>query len=294
MIFSENFYRFSFLPFHELYEIKHIVKGNIECKMKRLHSLLKHLIRLHTNGSKKKRCEGFSTLITQKLLNTMWELTKAQSPPPQLIAKSHFKPDECKVICTQLIAMGTELQPSPPTIRALTIVSFKGLAIEFTESIYMMCCVNVTDTTAEERRWLWKRVGESSSRLLQLGVKVGNNGGGGGWGVERADTTEAVRFSMLHFHTYQNAARWFWSKTFGLEGSWNTHRSRGGALFLIHPFLVALNNHTDKKRRAFAGRRGHREQTWWIKHGQPLGVTTVHHICASFTRLALLSLWNHF
>lgn len=183
--FSENFYWFSFLPFHELYEIKHIVKGNIECKMKRLHSLLKHLIRLHTNGSKKKkRCEGFSTLITQKLLNTMWELTKAQSPPPQLIAKSYFKPDECKVICTQLIAMGTELQPSPPTIRALTIVSFKGLAIEFTESIYMMCCVNVTDTTAEERRWLWKRVGESSSHLLQLGVKVGNNGGGGVWSVQ--------------------------------------------------------------------------------------------------------------
>lgn len=82
--------------------------------------------------AKKKRCEGFSTLITQKLLNTMWELTKA--PPPQLIAKSYFKPDEYKVISTQLIAMGTALQPSPPTIRALTIVSFKGLVIEFTES----------------------------------------------------------------------------------------------------------------------------------------------------------------
>lgn len=62
----------------------------------------------------------------------MRELTQAQFPP-QVIAKSYFKPDECKVISTELIAMGTELQPAPPSKPVLTIVSFKGDMIEFTE-----------------------------------------------------------------------------------------------------------------------------------------------------------------
>lgn len=148
--------------------------------------------------AKKKKMWGFlHTDHTEIIEHNVKAYHSPIPPPPQLIAKSHFKPDECKVICTQLIAMGTELQPSPPTIRALTIVSFKGLAIEFTESIYMMCCVNVTDTTAEERRWLWKRVGESSSRLLQLGVKVGNNGGGLGCGACRHNRSCQVFHAAL-------------------------------------------------------------------------------------------------
>lgn len=77
---------------------------------------------------KREMWEGFFTLITQTLLNTMRELTQAQFPP--VIAKSYFKPDECKVISSKLIAMGTELQPSLPV---LTIVSFKRSMIEVTE-----------------------------------------------------------------------------------------------------------------------------------------------------------------
>lgn len=90
---------------------------------------------------------------------------------------------------------------------------------------------------------MWKGVGEFSSRLLQLGVKVGNNGGGG------LETQQKLSgFPCTFKHTEMLLGRSAPSKG-------------GGALFVIHPFLVALNNHTDKDRRAFVGHRGHREHT---------------------------------
>lgn len=90
-----------------------------------------------------------------------------------------------------------------------------------------------------------------------------NLSGGGGVGVRSVQTQQKLTgFPCCTFTRTKTLLGGSDPRVLGWRGA-EIHADvkEGGALFTIHPFLVALNNHTDKKRRVFAGRRGHREHT---------------------------------
>ena len=63
--------------------------------------------------TEKERCDGF--LYTDHTDIIEHNVRAYPSPiSPQVIAKACFKPDECKVVSTKLIAMGTAFEPFLP------------------------------------------------------------------------------------------------------------------------------------------------------------------------------------
>lgn len=155
-----------------------------------------------------------------------------------------------------------------------------------------MRCHNVAERNAAKDWWLWKRVGDF---FPAASFSLGWSGGYElEWGAGRHNTShaEAVRVSMLPFYMY--AMLW-------LLG-WNTHRGKwGGACY--EPYDSPLSC-------GFKWIHGWVEWGWGglvlsvgtenIRAGlnmedpPPSVIAAVHHSCATFTCLALLSLWNHF
>lgn len=125
-----------------------------------------------------------------------------------------------------------------------------------------------------ERGGWGKRVGDFIFPAVSFGLEQKWGMMGGLACVQLSSShVEAVRFSMLPFHTYGNAAHRFCCWVGGGAEIHTEANEEECYLPFFTAVVVASNKHTGKR---------------------PPVITTAQHICATFTRLALLSLWNHF